>query len=377
MSESTPSRRALLSGATATAAALALRPSFVLAAGARARGAPAGAPVRLFANENNAGPCAGALRAIRDTAPHLGHRYAGRASADAFARRIGTLHGVDASQVVLTAGSTEVLTTAAVAFGLNGGEVVCADNTFPVLPLYAERVGGKVVRVPLDARHAHDLAAMEARVGSGTRLVYVVNPNSPTGTVLDPVRLRAFCEAVSPRATVLVDEAYVEYLDPATTPSMVDLVRAGRNVIVLRTFSKAYALAGLRVGYALAPPAIAERLRGLRMSLPNPVALAAAGASLDDPDFVALTRKRIAEARAITVRALDAAGLAHVGDGGNFLWVQAGPSRRDLPPRLAAHGLHITWTPDQPLTEDWFRLTLGTVEDMRRFGSALHAVTRT
>ncbi|WP_233601882.1 aminotransferase class I/II-fold pyridoxal phosphate-dependent enzyme, partial [Corallococcus sp. AB038B] len=124
-------------------------------------------------------------------------------------------------------------------------------------------------RVPLDATLTHDLAAMEARVGAGTKLVSVCNPNNPTGTIVDPARLRAFCEAVSPRATVLVDEVYLNSLEPAPGQSMVDQVRAGRSVIIARSFSKIYGLAGMRVGYALAQPQVIQRLSELRMSLPN------------------------------------------------------------------------------------------------------------
>ena len=375
MSDFTPSRRSLLSGAAAAAAGLALRPPDAWAAPPRVV-RPAGAPIRLFANENNHGPCDGARRVLRDSAVEGSNRYAGRAGADALVRFIAMNEDVSPEHVVLTAGSTEVLTTAAAAFGIGGGEVVCADNTFVVLPLYAERVGARVVRVPLDARLAHDLPAMEARVGSGTRLVYVVNPNNPTGTTVDSAQLRAFCEAVSPRATVLVDEAYLEYLEPTPGLSMVDLVRAGRNVIVLRTFSKVYALAGLRVGYALAPPQVAARLRGFRMSLPNPVALAAARASLEDRGFVPRMRRLNAEARAVTVRALQASGLRFVGDGGNFLYVHTGPARRDFAARMAAHGVLVAWDPAVSNPDEWIRLSLGTVAEMRVFASALRSVVR-
>ncbi|MFY2562869.1 pyridoxal phosphate-dependent aminotransferase [Corallococcus terminator] len=371
-----PTRRALLAGAAATTAGLALRPQ--LAQAAAPRRAPREDPIRLFFNENRYGPCEGAQRAIRESL-HLSSRYASSDSIAALTRLIAEQEGLTPEHVLVTAGSFEALTLVTAEYVTGGGSVVCARPSFPVVADYAERVGGKAHRVPLDAALTHDLEAMEARVGADTKLVSVCNPNNPTGTVVDPVRLRAFCEAVAPRATVLVDEVYLNYLEPAPGQSMVDLVRAGRNVIITRSFSKIYGLAGMRVGYALAQPPVVKRLSELRMALPNPTALMAALASLQDPLFLARMRKLTAESRKVTTRVLDELGMKYVGGHGNFLWIPLTAKQLDLPVRFAPHGFHLTTTPNVPISADVsaLRLTLGTVEEMRAFGPLLLGMLKT
>ncbi|NTX04585.1 histidinol-phosphate transaminase [Myxococcus sp. CA040A] len=377
MSHFLPTRRALLAGAAATTAGLALRPELARAAPAPRR-APGEDPVRLFSNENRYGPSEGAKRAIRESL-HLSSRYATTDSVNALKRLIAEQEGLTPEHVLLTAGSFEALTIIAAEYASGGGGVVCADLTFPVLANYAERVGGKVQRVPLDATLTHDLAAMEARVGAGTKLVSVCNPNNPTGTVVDPARLRAFCEAVSPRATVLVDEVYLNYLEPAPGQSMVDQVRAGRSVIIARSFSKIYGLAGMRVGYALAQPQVVQRLSELRMSLPNSTSIMAATASLQDKPFLARMRKLTAESREVTTRVLDELGMKYIAGHGNFLWIPLTRQQLDLPVRFAPHGFHLMTNPNVPISLDdsALRLTLGTVEEMRAFGTLLRSMLKT
>ncbi|MCP3097986.1 histidinol-phosphate aminotransferase family protein [Myxococcus sp. K15C18031901] len=376
MSDFSPTRRTLLAGAAASTAGLALGPRLALGApGARAR--PGSEPVRLFSNENRYGPCEGALRAIRESV-HLSSRYTALDALQAFRQRVAEEEGVAPEQVLVTAGSLEALSAVAGRYALGGGGVVCSELTFPALPEYAETLGGKVTRVPLDANLAHDLDGMEARVGPGTKLVSVCNPNNPTGTIVDAKRLRDFCESVSPRATVLVDEVYLHYLEPSPANSMVDLVRAGRNVIVVRSFSKIYGLAGMRVGYALAQPDVVKALFQWRMALPNPLSIAAARASLDDKQFVPRMRKHTQEARRVTSAVLDELGLKYVAGHGNFMWISLAADQLDLPARLAPHGFHVATVPSNPIPANIsaLRLTLGTVEEMRAFAPALRATLK-
>ncbi|WP_158502107.1 histidinol-phosphate transaminase [Vitiosangium sp. GDMCC 1.1324] len=377
MSAFAPTRRALLTGAAVATAGLALRPALTVAAPAPSRPAPGTELIRLFSNENRYGPCEGAQRAMLE-ALRLSSRYASLDAVHALRRLIAEQEGVSPEHVLLTAGSLEALTSIAAEYGAGGGGVVCAEITFPALPNYAARLGAKVQRVPMDGHMAHDLEAMEARVGSGTKLVSVCNPNNPTGTVVDPARLRAFCEAVSSRATVLVDEVYLHYLEPAPGQSMVDLVRAGRNVIIVRSFSKIYGMAGMRVGYAIAQPDVVKRLSELKMALPNPISLAAAQASLQDTQFVGRMRKLNTEARKLTSKALDDVGMKHIAGHGNFLWIPLKPDQLDLPSRFIPHGFALTTIPKDPIPADVaaLRLTIGTVEEMRAFATALRSVLK-
>ncbi|MBJ6763559.1 aminotransferase class I/II-fold pyridoxal phosphate-dependent enzyme [Myxococcaceae bacterium JPH2] len=376
MSDFVATRRTLLTGAAAATASLVLRPRLALAA-APPRPRTGSALIRLFSNENRYGPCEGAQRAIRESL-YLSSRYSSLDVLNAMKQRIADLEGLTPDHVLLTSGSVEVLTCAAAEYAAGGGRIVCAKTTFDVLPTYAERIGGKVHRVPLDAHEVHDLAAMEAAVDADTRLVLVCNPNNPTGTLLDSARLRAFCETVSARTTVLVDEAYLHYVEPAPGLSMVDLVRAGKNVIISRTFSKIYGLAGMRIGYALAPPAVVKRLLELRMGLINSTGLAAAYASLEDTEFVPRMRKLNAESRKLITTVLDDAGIKYPMSHGNFLWFPLRAHQLDLPARFIPHGFSLTTVPTRPIPADVaaLRLTLGTVEEMRTLAPLLRAALK-
>jgi histidinol-phosphate aminotransferase len=334
--------------------------------------APATAAAQLHANENPYGPSRAARRAMAAEVASA-NRYA--IPQDGLAARIAEREGLTAAHVALGAGSTEALHMAALAFGLGDGEVLTADPTFGLLARAVERAGERVRRVPLDASHGHDLDEMARQTTAATRLVYVCNPNNPTGTVVAPSRLRDFCEEVSRRATVLVDEAYVEYLDPAERASMVDLVRAGANVVVVRTFSKIYGLAGARVGYALARPDLVERLRRFQVGNLNRFGYAAALASLDDAAFVAESRRLTAEARAFTASALEALGVPCAASHTNFLYANVGAARRGLPAALARRQMRVNWN-GEPLAGDWMRVTMGTMDEMRRFAAAMRESVR-
>ncbi|WP_338868856.1 histidinol-phosphate transaminase [Myxococcus stipitatus] len=375
MSHFLPTRRALLAGAAATTAGLALRPELSLAASASRR-PPSEDPVRLFSNENRYGPCEGALRAMRESL-HLASRYAAMDSTATLKKLIAEQEGLTPEHVLLTSGAFEALTLIANKFA-PGGSVVCSERVYDVIPVYSAQAGGKVERVPLDASLAHDLKAMEARVGADTRLVSVCNPSNPTGTVVDSAKLRAFCEAVSPRASVLVDEVYLHYLEPAPGLSMVDLVRAGKNVIITRSFSKIFGLAGMRVGYALAQPALIKQLHDRRASLLSSVSTVAAIASLQDTTYVSRMRKLNAEARKVTTAVLDEVGMKYIPGHANFLWIPLNANQFDLPARFAPHGFHLRTNPREsiPAEVSALRLTIGTVEEMRTFGTLLRSVLK-
>jgi histidinol-phosphate aminotransferase len=330
----------------------------------------ANAPVRLFANENPLGPSEAARRAIADSIVDA-NRYVNQAGDLARLKAlIAAREGLTPEHIVVGSGSSEILCQAALAFGIGGGELIAADPTFNLLPRYAETVGARVHRVPLDERFEHDLAEMDRRATQSVGLVYVCNPNNPTGTLLAADRLRAFCEEISRRAVVFVDEAYIEYTDNPARATTVDLVRKGNNMIVLRTFSKIYGLAGMRIGYAMARPDLAARLSKYTVSVVNTLGVRAALASLEDAEFVATSRRANVEARNATYRALDAVGAKYVPSSANFVYFRAGEKNKGLPAALAGRGVLLNPT-GAPLAAEWGRLTIGTPDEMRLFASAL------
>jgi histidinol-phosphate aminotransferase len=371
------SRRELLRGASAAlCAAAVLRPDD-LGAGAREPGttskAGEGGLVRLDRNENPYGPSEKARQAIRGAIAE-GNRYVedARRLEEEIARR----EGLTPEHVVLAPGSHAVLCMAGLAYGLGGGEILGADLTYEGLFSYAEAIGARVTRVPLTSALAHDLPAFERRLTGSTRLVFVCNPNNPTGTLLKAAELRDFCLGVERKAAVLVDEAYIEYVDPEERATMVPLVREGRNVLVSRTFSKLYGLAGLRVGYALARPDVAERLRRLRMGgsamAVNALGLRAALASLDDVDFAATTRRRTATERAAASSFLASRGIVCPPAHASFLHLVPPPplDAEGLGRAMEARGVRLAARKGAAAC----RLTIGTPEEMTRFRAALDDV---
>jgi histidinol-phosphate aminotransferase len=330
------------------------------------------AAVRLCFNENPHGPPPSAVRAA-ETALRRANRYADQEEFDVLAALIAEREGVTPAHVLLGTGSSELLGLAAVAFLHQGGELVTANPAFPHIVNLAERIGATIRRVPLDVNGVHDLDAMARAVGRDTRLVNVCNPNNPTGTILPGARLQQFCEQVSAQAPVLVDEAYHELVDAAEHATMVPLVQAGAPVLVMRTFSKVYGMAGYRVGYALAPPALIDRLREHQSTDLGPAPIAAAIAAYRDGAFVDRSRRLVREARELTERGLDALDIRHIPSHTSFIWFESGPSRRALPIWLNARGIRISWDV-KPLSGDWARVSIGTAGEMRRFLRELGAV---
>lgn len=374
-------RRFLARSAASAAAFLAAREGLAQAA---ATGAPVAAPppapaalprvVRLGQNENPWGPSEAARRAAAE-AVASGNRYVqGVAELE---KKLAAREGLSPDQVVLGSGSHALLCMAAAAFGAAGSEVVTAEPTYPGLGLYAEALGGKVVRVPLDAAFRTDLAAMEARVGEATRLVYVCNPANPTGTVVDPAALRGFCERVSAKAVVVVDEAYRDYPDASRFASMLPLVKAGARVILTYTFSKLHGLAGLRVGYATAPPALAAALRKVRMGgaplAVSNVAVAAASASLDDAPFLEACRKKTIAGRSALAVFLREEGFPTPPSETNFVFVPMTSGVPELAKALEARGIRVSARDPK----HGLRVTVGTEEDMTLFRAAFREARAT
>jgi len=376
-------RRALVLGSTAVAAsALVSTRAAAAAAGPMAapvsgQGPATGGLARLIANENPYGPAASARRAVTEALPTAWQYPMGQEQA--LKKLIAEREGLTPASVMIAVGSGEILRIAGLVYGSPdaGGarEVVAATPTFGFLQDYARLLGATVTEVPLDGNLRHDLGGLEAAVGARTGLLYICNPNNPTATLVPGPALRPFVQAMARRTTVLVDEAYLDLWEDWPTHTLTDRVRAGDPVIVTRTFSKLHGLAGLRVGYALAPPALIQQLEKHRMTMLGCAGVAAATASYQDLDFQAFSRARLQEGLAITTAALRDLKLRHVEEGrGNFVFFDTGGPLADFSAAMRSAGYQVG-RPFPPY-DTWCRVSMGTVEQMRGFAAALKAYFR-
>lgn len=362
------SRRDLLRAGAAAGSVLAFSSFDLASKAAAAQNKTYDKPVRLTSNENPYGFSPRAERAIRNSV-RLGNQYADRGRIAELERMIADRENLKPENVVLGSGSGEVLCMAGAAYGWRAGGLVAPDLTFPLLFAYAENFGAPVVKVPLDENYRHDLPGMEKKVTKQTALCYVCNPNNPTGTYLPAKNVRDFCEEISGRTTVFVDEAYLEYTDEFPKNSMVELVRRGRPVIVSRTFSKIYGMAGMRIGYGLAPKEIADRLKKFRMTWFNSLGVNAAIAAYRDQDFIKMSREKNARVRDFLYREFSRMKLPHARSQGNFIWVRVGAENRDLADKMRPAGLLVRTA--LPPHQNWARITIGTAEQMKRFAGIL------
>lgn len=337
---------------------------------ARTPAPPAAGPVKLNANENPFGPSPSVREVLQENFD-LGCRYPFQYLKE-LVRDIAQKEEVPESCVVVTGGSTEGLKATGLVYGLSGGEIVAADPTFQALLRYAEHFGAYVHRVPLDDRLTHDLPAMERRITGKTRLVFLCNPNNPSGTLLEPGKLRDFCTAVAGRAVVFSDEAYYDYITEPDYPSMVELVRDNYNVIVSKTFSKVYGLAGMRIGYLIARPDMALRLRDSLMANTNTLAILAARQALKDTEFYQYSLAQNARCKQWIYEELDRMGLPYLKSHTNFVFFKSGVPIQELQQKMAAEGVQIG-RPFPPLL-DWARISTGTFEEVKSFTRALEKV---
>ena len=356
------SRRTLL----AAAGGLLSTSSLNLLAGGHQSGPSTRGMLRLIANENPYGPSPAAREAAQRAVAN-GWKYALRETGR-LKKLLADHEGVEPNQIMVSTGSSEALRVTAMVYGRAGGRVVSALPTFSFLPIYARRIGCTVDEIPLTDSMSHDLDKMASAIRPDTRLVYVCNPNNPTGTLVSGEELSAFIDTVSDDAPVLVDEAYLDLWDDLPKHTVVDRVRAGRPVIVTRTFSKLHGMAGLRVGYAIAPAGIIEQLEALRvtnMSLPG---VLAASASIQDQEFLTLSRRKIRECLALTYAVFDELNLTFVRSRGNFVYFDTGGSPREFMTAMRGRGI-LTGMSYAPYPS-WARVSMGRVEEMQTFASA-------
>lgn len=329
--------------------------------------------VKLASNENPLGPGPLARAAFSTCTESLG-RYpdsnGGRLKA-ALARH---LH-VSEAALTLGNGSNDVLELIARGFLTSGHEVVFSEHAFLVYALVTQAAGARAVVTPA-RRFGHDLEAMAGALSSRTRIVFIANPNNPTGTWVAHRPLETFLQAVPDDVLVVVDEAYFEYVEEPDYPNCVPWVARYDNLIVTRTFSKVYGLAGLRVGYAVSNPVIADLLNRVRQPFNvNMPAQRAAVAALQDSEHLARSLALNRSGMAQLEHGLQRLGLRYIPSVGNFICVDVGRSGRDVYRALLERGVIARPVDNYGLT-DFLRVTVGREHENARFIDALRYVLR-
>lgn len=356
----------------------------------------AGVPgvVRLNSNENPYGPSPMALKAMTD-AFSLAWRYPDE-HADLLIETLAKINGVNRDQILLGDGSGEILKMCAsaftgpmssrnsrpvplarptrggaLAFTPGRGKMIVADPTFEAILNHARVNSAEIVKVPLTKDFSHDLAKMRAAAREG--LIYVCNPNNPTASITPKKEIREFIAQVPRRTMILVDEAYFHYADSPDYESVIPMIKDQPNLIVARTFSKIYGMAGLRCGYCVAQHETIQRLRPHQTwDSVNVMALAAAIASLSDSDQVTNGRRLNSETKRELVQELDAMGYQHIPSQANFIMIDAKRPVRPLIDALKQRGVQVGRP--FPTLPNHLRVTIGKQREMEAFLSAFRQV---
>lgn len=319
---------------------------------------------QLSLNENPYGPSPAAKAAISKALPNV-FRYTGQEGSDLVAA-IAKHEGVDQDQII----PGDVLALLGTYLGLKGGpgsEFIYSVPGYPALVNAAAAVGGVVISVPLNEQKENDLPALSAKISPKTQAVYLVNPHNPSGTVSDNRQFHDFLHRASQKAVVVVDEAYLEFSDGFAARTAVNNIKAGDNVIVFRTFAKAYGLAGLSFGYAIAPKAIVDYLKQKGLGDVhdlNRLSIAAAIASLADTAYVTSVNKKVAAERQQWNSVLDELHLIHTASQANFIYFDSKKPYEEVAAAFKKNGITIARA-FLPYTT-WVRITIGLPEENRK-----------
>jgi histidinol-phosphate aminotransferase len=327
--------------------------------------------IKLASNENPLGMPESAKQAMLAAMTEIG-RYP---DANGFELKaaIGAKYDVPQDWITLGNGSNDILELAAHAFVQPGQSVVYAEYSFAVYPLATQAVGGRAIVVPAK-NFGHDLPAMAQAIAPDTRLVFIANPNNPTGTFVPAGDIEAFLKQVPPHVVVVLDEAYNEYLAPELQYDSIAWVRRYPNLVVSRTMSKAYGLAGLRVGFGIAQPGLTDILNRIRQPFNvNAMAQAAAVAALNDTKFLQKSAQLNADGYRQLIHAFEAMGLTYVPSYGNFVLLKVGEddgagARVNL--ALLRQGVIVRPVGNYGLPQ-WLRISIGLPEENAAFIEAL------
>ena len=328
--------------------------------------------VRLLANENPYGPSPKAIQAIAESASK-GNRYVYDSSRK-LEEMLAEKEGVSPDHILLAPGSTDILEKTAIVSCMNGGNVISADPAYMSLIKTSQAVGATWKNLPLTEDHAHDLDAMADAIDGDTKLIYICNPNNPTGTITPTEDIMAFGRKVSGKVPVFIDEAYIELAMDPKVKSAVGLVQEGKDVIIARTFSKLHGMAGLRIGYMVAQPERVKTIKDLvrtEMGI-SVTSMEGAMASLKDESFQEKTKTLNQEAREYTMGEIKKQGFKPLPSYTSFILFPI-----DMPTDLFMEsmldkgiGIRTYNLDDQP----YCRVSMGTMDEMKRFTKSLAEV---
>lgn len=327
--------------------------------------------VQIDANENPYGPSQSARDAITGSET-IASRYPDAQDThmvDAVAKH----HNVSREQVLLGCGSTEILRCADFAFLAGGKNVIAAQPTFEAVLDFAKVMQSNQIKLPLTADHRPDVKAMSAAITPQTGLVYVCNPNNPTGTIATLDEMKILLDHAPLDTVVLVDEAYFHFVEDGNYGSVIDWIPKYPNLVVARTFSKVYGMAGMRLGYAISTPANIKAMEAFKLwSNANVAVLQAAMASLNDPDHVREQRNKNIATRRWLMNELDRDGRTYIPSHTNFMMIQI---NRDVAPVQQAFAEKKIFVGRKfPTMETWLRVSMGTPGEMLSFMQALREI---
>jgi histidinol-phosphate aminotransferase len=336
-------------------------------------GGEKGKLILLNANENPYGIPPKAQKAMLE-AMNEGNRYGFTSGIrDLLREKIAQKEGLTKEHILLSAGSSEVLGILGAYFGQDKGNMIFAFPTFWLLGEYAKNLGVEIVNVPVTKDKKHDLNAMLGKINRKTKLLQVCNPNNPTGTIVDATELKNFCIEASKKTAVFIDEAYIDFLPDR--PTMAKLVTDNQNIIVGRTFSKVFGMAGLRLGYAIAHPKMVAEMdkyqQGGSISC-STTTVAGAMAAMDDHEFINSFIDKNKAARDYAASQLQALRIPYIPSYTNFLYFSLAQYQNDFVGEMKKHNVLVRIFAENE--EKWGRVSIGTMEEMQVFGEVLKKV---
>jgi len=324
--------------------------------------------ILLNNNESPFGISPNVLKAITgsiDSSNRYPHGYYSRLI-DLIAER----ENIPPDHIILGAGSTDIMVTL-IHYVKTGGEILVGDPTYFDFLYYAKNADRILNEVRLNDKFEHDLEAMEKQISPQTELIYICNPNNPTASITPAHKLESFCERASKQTLVVVDEAYHEYVEDKAYRSMIDMVKQGKNIIVTRTFSKIFGLAGLRIGYGIAPPGIITKLDKLSRNF-APVAwlsLQAAIVSYQDNDFLQGVKEKNNHVKSLLYGELEKLGLFYIPSHTNFVLFKVNQDAAELAKKMEQQKIFIR--PFGLHDKQWLRVSCGTKKELQLFISSL------
>ena len=326
------------------------------------------ASLRLNSNENQFGPAESVKKAIAQYLPQA--NYYDWSNRTSLRKKIADREGLTPDHIILGAGSTELLQLAGIAFASTHQKFISSYPTFPILMQQGETFKAKWDKVPLTNQHHHDLMALLRVAGDHEALIYLCNPNNPTGTKINEADLESFVSKLDDQQMLFVDEAYLEFSDPALETTARKLIGKYSNIIIARTFSKVFGMAGLRVGYVCAHPNVIKKLKhyqtGFGIDIPR-ISLEAASAVLEDHSFLRMSVQKHQEEKERLYAAFDQWGVEYVRSHTSFIYFRTAQFKPHLVKALQDRNILIRDYKDQP---GFARVSIGTGDQMAHFSKA-------